>query len=338
MKSARILLPTNGLAINILSTSHEALVINKKEMTMNKFILAAAIIALIPAGNSFASGKPSTERKPAISKPLNSIHANWKPVGHNFGDWSKSGKKHGQKPKKGDVANCSCQYPLDATQEQYTPLTYPPFTSISGQTASYSIHDTASIEKHFIAASNKFVTAALDGQQGDIALPSSGIVAFEMRIDSFVPQTPESVGNQNLFVMLASAPITYRFRVIVAAFSGANNTAITIPYTEQYGAGSFGNGALTNLPLPPGYKVGIYINMNTRMIGYTLNGVDQGYHGALPPEVTHIGLILGADSRATNTEPMLGNSITSTLITDAAQMTEPFPTNSKDICGKVIGS
>lgn len=32
-----------------------------------------------------------------------------------------------------------------------------------------------------------------------------------------------------------------------------------------------------SLPLPADYRVGIYLNMNTRQVGYTVNGSDRGY-------------------------------------------------------------
>lgn len=96
----------------------------------------------------------------------------------------------------------------------------------------------------------------------------------------------------------------------------------------EIGGGGFTYGAA--LAQPRVGSIGFYIHHGTDNVGWTLNGVDQGY---ITPffKVTageHFGVIVAIDDDAGCT-----GSVTGEWVSDAQYFTEPFPTPTVDING-----
>jgi hypothetical protein len=258
------------------------------------------------------------------------------------------------------LASAACTYPLDATAAQYAAGNLTRFPYVNFQSAEYTTVDTSSYysagstityQAYSDTGLDAIAQSATTGvPSGDVTLPTSGIVAFEMLVDRF-PATADSNVNNYLGVALTST----RKLIPTAAQDGAvvqifliNSGLSQGSYVTIYGGASSG-GTVTwagdpnvvplSLPLPSNYRVGIYLNMNTRQVGYTVNGVDRGYlqndNGGsytLPASVQSVALTLNGIVQAPQSSPLLGTPVGGTLITDQSQFTQPFPAGTTDIC------
>lgn len=249
-----------------------------------------------------------------------------------------------------------CSYPLDATGTQYGQIAEDPFSTISGQSASSIVTDGFI---GGIAMSSANVSDILDSETtgadgGDILLPNSGIVAFEFSVDQF-PQGPtNSTGLVALAVGMRSSNGAFNsvpgdgFQIgIMILDSSASNIGPAVAIVAQTRQGSAAEVSATapaipvTLPLPAGYRVGLYVNMTTRQVGYTVNGVnygymsqdDNGYPFVIPASINRIGLGISGLASVSATDPNMGATIGGTLITDSSQFTQPFPVGTTDICG-----
>lgn len=259
-------------------------------------------------------------------------------------------------------ASALCTYPLDATPEQYDSANITPFPTINFQSVEYVSNSTVDtngnlqIINYFALSDSGFaslVDSATTGlPSGDITLPASGIVAFEMAVDHF-PAIQSTEANNYL-----SVGFTSTHDLFAGQTSGQDGVAVNVVLVNSgWSPGSFstvvgGNttgGTLTwasdggtvplTLPLPATYRVGIYLNMNTRQVGYTLNGIDRGYlqnegGGAflLPAGVQAISLGMNGILQSTAASPLQGTPVGGTLVTDRSQFTQPFPAGTTDVC------
>lgn len=249
---------------------------------------------------------------------------------------------------------CPCDNPLDATSAQYlavenlvnqqyaqTGLAPPndkPFPTISGQSAAYAVSATPGIENHYLALSKDGVNAVLANViQGNIALPASGIVGFEMRVNRFPRKFMTKAGDNMLYVMAGSG-LGYRFRLgLMDVMNGAYSFYGT-EYNGVFTANSmFATAQPVALPLGSDFRLGIYFNMSTRQVGYTVNGLDRGYvPDAIPANVSDITLLMGGDTNVPAGDVTIGSTVQGTLITKAASFTQPFPAGTVDICGTPV--
>lgn len=232
-----------------------------------------------------------------------------------------------------------CSYPLDASQSEIvaagTGANAFPTTSPAAQQVSYTLAATGGSQVTYVA-SNEGAATALQSGTGNISLSGTGIIAFEMRIDSFPSQTLSLNGLIDAFMAVASGTnASYRFIAGVYGGQGQDGTASGV-FSPTTGWSSNAHLAAAAVPTS-GYRVGIYINKGTRQIGYTLNGVDQGYSADLiPASVSAISIVLSSDSILSSGDQVIGQKIGMTLITQSTQMTQPFPSGATDICGNTI--
>lgn len=258
------------------------------------------------------------------------------------------------------LAAATCSYPLDATATQYAAANLNPFPYVNFQSAEYTTVDTSSYFStgytiNYSAFSGTGLDAILQSATtgvpgGDVTLPTSGIVGFEMLVDHFPAFADPSVNNY-----LGLAFTTTRSLVTSPAQDGAavqifliNSGLSRGSYVTIYGGASSG-GTVTwagdpdvvplSLPLPSNYRVGIYLNMNTRQVGYTVNGADRGYlkndngtYFQLPANVQSIALTVNGIVQAPQLSALLGTPVGGTLVTDQGQFTQPFPAGTTDIC------
>lgn len=264
------------------------------------------------------------------------------------------------------TASATCQYPLDATAAQYDALaqrqldagaavTDKPFPYINLQSAEF-IASYKQPPEAYIAYSDGGMATILGqngAQIGDIVLPTSGIIALEISIDRFVPTSGETEDDSifgsdlGLNIMLAAGGLNndqvealYLFSSFWSQSFGGNKYFATFGASTTNGSASTTGGISLPQPLPAGYRIGLYLNMDTRQVGHTMNGVDLGY--AHKPDGNPITIPVSAQGALiaafgtnlvrTPTSPNVGLPVGFTLITDKSQFTQPFPAGATDIC------
>lgn len=256
-------------------------------------------------------------------------------------------------------ASCvgDCPYFLDSNASGLGRVASDSFDSVSGQSAKYNIAATGA--KLYGATSPSGRTAignaiSTGNPQGDVSLPSSGIVAFEFAVDQFPASGPSNSGTT---LTLSSGVTTGNWDgvntptgdfmeyglALKLTPSGASVLLLGITFNSGTQAIAIKSSS-ASLPLAANYRVGFYINMGTRRFGYTVNGVDQGYvkdlsnnYMTVPSAVSALSLFAGGStSGVQSTDTLLGQAIGGRLITAAADMTQPFPSGAKDICGNTI--
>lgn len=88
------------------------------------------------------------------------------------------------------------------------------------------------------------------------------------------------------------------------------------------------------------HRLGIYINQNTKQVGFIINGVDQGYQGTLPAPLKNIGFDIrssvSSDRDGTFSEKLAGLEFSSELITDRNALQFSYPQGATDKCGNEI--
>lgn len=254
-----------------------------------------------------------------------------------------------------------CSYPLDATGAQYTQMQYQSFSVVNGQSVSNVI---TSAYAGPMALSSAGATDVLDSATtgadgGDITLPASGITAVEFSVDQF-PQWPiSSVGGVALSIVIASSNGTssaipgdgFIFSMMVVdepSGNGRLGTAVSVFSATRSGSSQAASAMPPSipivLPLPSGYRFGLYMNMTTRQVGYTVNGFDYGYitqdsNGqpfTIPTGVTKVAVGISGMASVSATDPNIGATIGGTLITDSSQFTQPFPAGTTDMCGAAM--
>jgi hypothetical protein len=259
------------------------------------------------------------------------------------------------------AAATTCQYPLDLKKHLYTqagiqrfPELPAPYQSL-GYTALSTVDQGNILYSAFSDTGAQSIADALETGQpgGDVPLPTSGIVAFEVAIDHF-PTVASTEAYQDLAIGFntSNGMTGLPYPVLGNAIGGGlvfvnsayNGGPLVVAFAVRRSDGETSDfvGTPVSLPqpVPAGYKGGFYFNMNTRAVGYTINGVDYGYmknpDGTLftIPAGVQAGLLLASANMNgfSDTDPTLGMPVGGTLITDSAQFTEPFPAGTTDIC------
>lgn len=235
-----------------------------------------------------------------------------------------------------------CSYPLDASQRQLD--RYPPMNnewevmpSISGQTVEFLIRETGINETKFYGAfSNtglRALTRAYELQKpkGDLVLPRRGIVRIQMTVNNFLTQgfeMPGAVVGLMLSVRTGNevGDLLNLTASVVDYTTTINNSLLIIngnAIDNDSNVGVSQSSALP-IPLPPNSTGGFYLNLDTRAIGITINGVDQpaltdsaNNPLLIPQQVRSVAVGLsGFLSNVQTGEALIGSPIGATLITD----------------------
>lgn len=246
----------------------------------------------------------------------------------------------------------TCQYPLDATPAQYAMASQPAFPYINLQTVEYTSQATPSIV-NYIAASDAGAQAAIASASsglpgGDIALPASGIVGVEFAIDNFLPFTSASANynisfgfatSNNIGDLSALNNVSGSGLTFMLGFNSQPTGAWVLPVAyrreSQQPILADGYSPALSLPLSPSFRSGIYLNMTTRQVGYTIDGVDYGYMAnfTIPSDVQSVILMATGVMQVNAADATIGTPVGGTLITDRSEFTQPFPSGTVDICG-----
>lgn len=248
-------------------------------------------------------------------------------------------------------ALAACSYPLDATPQDYDDLATFPFVKNAAQSVTAQIQASPSFDINYTALSHQVAqdTLASKGPFGDIAIPSTGKIALEMaqNIPLPMPTSPGAIwafpqvlldiGTKNpnglenyilvTFTMiyggLAPQPPAQMIVSVQGTGEGLSTTVQKIPLT---------------LPLSD-YRFGLYLNQDTRKIGVTANGTDYGYfsHRLYRQHISKVAVKLGlSEGKIQDTDPIVGKTVSFSLITDASLMSHTYPKGTTDMCGSVI--
>lgn len=248
----------------------------------------------------------------------------------------------------------ACSYNLDANSSQISNLGAVPFTNRLEQTVSDNV--TSAKNMYMAASSGGLNGYLMNNGTGDKILPSSGILAFEVEIPKFILSKPTN-GEVEVDIMLFSKDSVNQgvLSGLIYLHSGYNNVSV---YSENARVGGFlGGGSYTMnngqmiinnpsvtlpftgaaLPLNSNYRVGIYLNQNSKQLGLIVNGVNKGYVFNYEKSLLNLGVILGlTTARLTTTDNVLNQEVKLSLITDKNELQFTYPTGTKDICGNTI--
>jgi len=253
-----------------------------------------------------------------------------------------------------------CQYHFDATQEDYDlwnsehsdyfPMKIFPLRN--GQKFNLKLghipeNEYGSVD--YIAKSKASLNSSND--IGDFSIPQSGIIAFEMELK--IPTiTLMNLGFENTSYISG------------IYFTGVTNNGYTIRSDYGFQMGTydpdFGENPSTlsysvsyrlsdnSGPNQQYYKsqnmtnntneyqrLGIYINQNTKQVGFIFNGVDQGYKSTLPAPLENISFNV-LSSLSIYSDQLFGQELSNELITDRNALQFNYPQGTTDMCGNAI--
>lgn len=82
-------------------------------------------------------------------------------------------------------------------------------------------------------------------------------------------------------------------------------------------------------------RLGMYINQNTKQVGFIVNGVDQGYQSTLPAPLENIRFSVSS-SIGIYSNQLFGQELSNELITDHNALQFNYPQGATDMCGNAI--
>lgn len=268
-------------------------------------------------------------------------------------------------------AIAACPYTLNSTSSDVAfESSSVAFSTQSGQSAGYTLAGgyTPYLATTHAGGASVGTASSSGGNLGDITLPSTGIVAVELKINSFpsiAPSggTPPSGTNYiGLYLMggsvsLTGTPVVHDFRMSVVlnnlnpyysppTYTAGRGVRALVGYTSHStGAGPIVGTQTVGATFPPGpsFRLGLYLDMDAKRVGYIADGIDHGYmndSNNVPFDISnlHTALvgIIGQEGWIDSADPIIGQSASATLVTDASLMVGPFPAGAKDICGNTI--
>ncbi|PJF02306.1 DUF4882 family protein [Acinetobacter seifertii] len=254
-----------------------------------------------------------------------------------------------------------CKYNFDATQEDYDLWnsehsdywSMKIFPIISGQKFSLKVEAMPENEYdtvEYVARSKASLNSTND--IGDLLIPHTGIIAFEMELK--IPNL--ALGNSSLG--------NSAYYASSIGFNGVTNNGYTVRSNFGFDMGTYDpdfgeNPARLSYSLAyrlsdetgpdsryskgqnmtnnsNGYqRLGIYINQNTKQVGFIINGVDQGYKSTLPAPLENIRFSV-SNSIGIYSNQLFGQELSNELITDRNALKFNYPQGTTDMCGNAI--
>ncbi|MCH7336807.1 DUF4882 family protein [Acinetobacter sp. NIPH 2699] len=236
----------------------------------------------------------------------------------------------------------------------------PPYFSINDPeygTFNYLQYLATSKARFYSAINSPYFPYLQDGL-GDFNLPATGILALEMQLD--IPGAPLNGGyygkpGSSYFSDINFNGITENGYVVRSGYSfmagsadpdfGENPPSVlfmlSYPNSDdtEYTSVAYYYNKMTDYQSKY-HRLGIYINQNTKQVGFIINGVDQGYQGTLPAPLKNIGFDIrssvGSDKDGTFSDKLAGLEFSSELITDRNALQFTYPQGTTDICGNNI--
>ncbi len=254
-----------------------------------------------------------------------------------------------------------CKYNFDATQEDYDLWnnehsdywSMKIFPLVTGQKFSLKVEPRPESEYgtlEYVARSKATLNSS--NEVGDLTLPHTGIIAFEMELK--IPTS--ALGNSSL------GNSAYYSSAI--GFNGVTNNGYSVRSNYWFDMGTydpdFGENPArlyysvayrlsdNSGPDNPYYKgqnmtnssngyqrLGIYINQNSKQVGFIVNGVDEGYKSTLPAPLENISFSVSS-AISIDAEQLFGQELSNELITDRNALQFNYPQGTTDMCGNAI--
>ncbi|ENU24182.1 hypothetical protein F993_01498 [Acinetobacter proteolyticus] len=246
----------------------------------------------------------------------------------------------------GSTLAAECTYNFNANQTQIDAVSSGAvqFPNINGQKVSLTFQ-ASNTNKLYVAASSAFGNNRISQSTknvGDIALNQSNLIAYEM-----IVKAPNVVLSGNSIVTLFPAAFfgtKNGEHVLINMIANLNNIPAAPDQiisawqiTDRSNSQTLNEGAISNIDLSNGVRMGFYINQQTQQVGVILNGSNLGYVGTYSTKPTEGYFVasLGVQN-IPSTSNIVGKEFSIELITDRTKLQNVYPTGTKDICGNTI--
>lgn len=247
-----------------------------------------------------------------------------------------------------------CKYSFDATQEDfdlwnnqhpdYLPMKI--FPLINGQKFSFKVEPVAEDNYGYLdynaKSKEKMNSTSYDG---DFLLPNKGIVAFEMELK--VPLLSSSSSSYSTNISFTGVTDNnynissfYNFAIGVHDFEfGENPPSLYYSLVSQVGDYELIDRYSKNKKMTGNtneyQRLGVYINQDTKQVGFIFNGIDDGYQFKLPGALQKVAFSMNGNLNILSTN-LFGQELSNELITDRNALQFSYPQGTTDMCGNAI--
>jgi len=247
-----------------------------------------------------------------------------------------------------------CKYSFDATQEDYDlfntqNLDRPPmkiFPLINGQKFGFKVEPVTEDNYGYLDYNAKSKAKMNStSYEGDFLLPNKGIVAFEMELK--VPTLSSSTSSYSADISFNGITdnnytirSNYHFDIGAHDFEfGENPPRLYHSLSSEVGDYELIDHYFKNKKMTDNkneyQRLGIYINQNTKQVGFISNGVDEGYQFILPGALQKIAFSVNGNIDILSTN-LFGQELSNELITDRNALQYNYPQGTTDMCGNAI--
>ncbi|USP38732.1 DUF4882 family protein [Acinetobacter sp. XS-4] len=247
-----------------------------------------------------------------------------------------------------------CQYNFDATQEDfdlwnnqhsdYLPMKI--FPLINGQKFGFKVEPVTEDNYGYLDYNAKSKTKMNSTDyEGDFLLPNKGIVAFEMELKvPLLSSSSSSYSTDISFTGVTDNNYTirsnYHFDIGAQDFEfGENPPRLYHSLSSEVGDYELIDSYFKNKKMTDNtneyQRLGIYINQDTKQVGFISNGVDEGYQFKLPGALQKVAFSMNGNINILSTN-LFGQELSNELITDRNALQFSYPQGTTDMCGNAI--
>lgn len=250
----------------------------------------------------------------------------------------------------------ACSYTLDASNnqiEQMQPNISQKFLEVNTLTQQVNQPIGVFGNKYiFLAGSSLGTQNLLNFTQnpqitvfGNVAVQQNGISVFEYKFNNYPAQLTgvnRQVIKSGLIVYAGTQDTDIQNIVINATLDNVNEPSYLQSTNLNVSFYNFKTNQNANytypisMPLQSGFKLGFYINQESKQIGLNVNGVNKGYIFGLDKKIGKISFFPRADIEVPQNSSIIGQNLKGTLLTNSADITLSYPVGATDICGNVI--
>jgi len=247
-----------------------------------------------------------------------------------------------------------CKYSFDATQEDfdlwnnqhpdYLPMKI--FPLINGQKFGFKVEPVTEDNYGYLdynaKSKEKMNSTSYDG---DFLLPNKGIVAFEMELKVPLLSSISSSYSTNIsFTGVTDNNYNissfYNFAIGVHDFEFSENPpSLYYSLVSQVGDYELIDRYSKNKKMTGNtneyQRLGVYINQDTKQVGFIFNGIDDGYQFKLPGALQKVAFSMNGNLNILSTN-LFGQELSNELITDRNALQFNYPQGTTDMCGNAI--
>lgn len=247
-----------------------------------------------------------------------------------------------------------CKYNFDATQEDYDlwnteyPEYYPMkiYPLINGQKFGFKVEPVTEDNYGYLDYNAKSKTKTNStSYEGDFLLPNKGIVAFEMELKvPLLSSSSSSYSTDISFNGITDNNYTirsfYHFDIGVHDFEfGENPPRLYHSVSSEVGNYKLIDNYFKSKKMADNtneyQRLGVYINQDTKQVGFISNGVDEGYQFKLPGTLQKIAFSMNGNINILSTN-LFGYEFSNELITDRNALQFSYPKGTTDMCGNAL--